>query len=290
LTVLSLLQKFYNLRNTPNRLLIKSAIAPDHLKGFIYIEADREAHVQQAIKGMRNLQQHGYSLVPIKDMVDVLVTSKKRPAIKKGDWIRIKGGIYTGDLAQVFDYEEAKGRVMVKMIPRIDYTERPERDETGKKEKKKMTVRPPAKFFNPDEARNLSDPPHYAKNEGIYYWRNNRYKDGYLLKSINIKTIMYMNITPTLEELQRFRSSPKGKENEDEEGIDKPEEEAPVPPLTQPRKVQFAKGDTVKVIEGDLKNLMGVVEAIDGDTVTIMPKHEQLHDLLKIPAGQLQNW
>lgn len=73
---------------------------------------------------MRNLQQHGYSLVPIKDMVDVLATSKKRPAIKKGDWIRIKGGIYTGDLAQVFDYEEAKGRVMVKMIPRIDYTER----------------------------------------------------------------------------------------------------------------------------------------------------------------------
>lgn len=99
-----------------------------------------------------------------------------------------------------------------------------------------------------------------------------------------------MNITPTLEELQRFRSSPKGKENEDEEGIDKPEEEAPVPPLTQPRKVQFAKGDTVKVIEGDLKNLMGVVEAIDGDTVTIMPKHEQLHDLLKIPAGQLQKY
>lgn len=51
-------------------------------------------------------------------------------------------------------------------------------------------------------------------------------------------------------------------------------------PVSQLRKAAFSKGDTVKVIEGDLKNLMGVIEAIDGDTITIKPKHELLKVIL----------
>ena len=35
-------------------------------------------------------------------------------------------------------------------------------------------------------------------------------------------------------------------------------------------------GDMVEVCEGDLMNLHGKVISIDGDTVTIMPKHEDI--------------
>jgi transcription antitermination factor NusG len=35
-------------------------------------------------------------------------------------------------------------------------------------------------------------------------------------------------------------------------------------------------GDVVKVVEGDLRNLEGVVESADDDIVTIRPKHKDL--------------
>lgn len=124
LTVLSLLQKYFNTKNTSDKILIKSAIAPDHLKGFIYVEAEKQVHVEKAIKGLHNLQQFGLQLVPTTDMVDVLTTTRKRGAFKKGDWVRIKRGTYAGDLAQVFDIEESKGRITIKLVPRLDYSEK----------------------------------------------------------------------------------------------------------------------------------------------------------------------
>ena len=38
----------------------------------------------------------------------------------------------------------------------------------------------------------------------------------------------------------------------------------------------FATGDVVEVSEGDLANLKGTVLSIDGNKITIMPKHEDL--------------
>jgi hypothetical protein len=54
------------------------------------------------------------------------------------------------------------------------------------------------------------------------------------------------------------------------------------------RKITYCKGDVIKVIEGDLKNLMGTVESCDDTTVTIMPRHPDLHDLLQIPINQVR--
>ena len=36
-------------------------------------------------------------------------------------------------------------------------------------------------------------------------------------------------------------------------------------------------GDVVEVCEGDLINLQGRVISVEDNTVTIMPKHEELH-------------
>ncbi|KAL3513796.1 hypothetical protein ACH5RR_026513 [Cinchona calisaya] len=52
------------------KLQIRSIIALDHLKNYIYIEADKEAHVKEAIKGMRNIFASAkIMLVPIKEMM-----------------------------------------------------------------------------------------------------------------------------------------------------------------------------------------------------------------------------
>jgi hypothetical protein len=44
------MQKYLNTRGTPQEILIYSAIAPEHIKGCIYIEADNPARVQHVNK------------------------------------------------------------------------------------------------------------------------------------------------------------------------------------------------------------------------------------------------
>lgn len=42
-----LMQKFFDLRSQGQDLQIRSAVALDHLKGYLYVEADKEAYVKQ---------------------------------------------------------------------------------------------------------------------------------------------------------------------------------------------------------------------------------------------------
>ena len=45
---------------------------------------------------------------------------------------------------------------------------------------------------------------------------------------------------------------------------------------TDEERHNFVTGDVVEVAEGDLANLKGTVLSIDGNKITIMPKHEDL--------------
>lgn len=116
--------------------------------------------------------------------------------------------------------------------------------------------------------------------EYFEYFQGGRYKDGYLHKTVNLKSLDMINVVPTIDELARFQN--RGDKDDDEDDLE-------MLARTRPkRKVTFSKGDAVKVIEGDLKHLMGVVESVEDDTVTIMPKHQDLKDLLTFPSAQLQ--
>lgn len=88
---------------TPQPLQIKSVVAPEHVKGYIYVEAYKQTHVKQAIEGVGNLRM-GYwnqQMVPIKEMTDVLKVVKEVTNLKPKSWVRLKRGIYKDDIAQV---------------------------------------------------------------------------------------------------------------------------------------------------------------------------------------------
>ncbi len=46
----------------------------------------------------------------------------------------------------------------------------------------------------------------------------------------------------------------------------------------------------MEVIEGELVNLQGRVIAVDGQKVTIMPKHEELRTPLEFQASELRKY
>ena len=95
----------------------RSVVAPEHVKGYIYVEAFKQTHVKAAIDGISNLRMGSWSqqMVPIKEMTDVLRVVKEAAGLKVKQWVRIKRGVFKDDLAQV-DYVDVASN-QVALIP-----------------------------------------------------------------------------------------------------------------------------------------------------------------------------
>ncbi|KAF2308837.1 hypothetical protein GH714_021617 [Hevea brasiliensis] len=257
-----------------SELQIRSAIALDHLKNYIYIEADKEAHVREACKGLRNIYGQKIMLVPIKEMTDVLSVESKAIDLSRDTWVRMKIGTYKGDLAKVVDVDNVRQRVTVKLIPRIDLQALANKLEGREVVKKKAFV-PPPRFMNVDEARRRRDPMtgDYFENIGGML-----FKDGFLYKTVSMKSISAMNIKPTFDELEKFRTP-----GENGDG-----DMASLSTLFANRKKgHFVKGDAVIVVKGDLKNLKGWVEKVDEENVHIRPEMKDLPRTIAVNEKEL---
>eukprot|EP01105_Mastigella_eilhardi_P026349 TRINITY_DN7567_c0_g1_i1.p1 TRINITY_DN7567_c0_g1~~TRINITY_DN7567_c0_g1_i1.p1 ORF type:complete len:1185 (-),score=297.14 TRINITY_DN7567_c0_g1_i1:62-3595(-) len=294
--VIGLMQRYLEKRETIDALQIKSAIAPDNVKGYFYVEAEKEAHAVAAVNGLSNVFHQKLKLVPIKEMADVLsVTASSVASLCPNDWVRVTRGLYKGDLAQVVEVDEPRGRITVRLIPRLDIVAIREGatgdddDDEGRRGagaagaargKRAATHHVPARFFNPEEFTGMA-----AKKKdhstGVDFWLFNgmRFEDGYLIKTMNLQSVDSNNVNPSLDELRQFQRREDG------------EIDVAALARARPRRgALFVKGDLVQVVDGDLKHLMGVVDSVDGTNVNIMPQHEDLHDLLTLPAVQLQKY
>ncbi|KAK9106284.1 hypothetical protein Syun_022295 [Stephania yunnanensis] len=263
-----------------SELQIRSAIALDHLKGYVYIEADKEAHVKEACKGLRNIYSAKVTLVPIKEMTDVLSVEKKAIDISRDTWVRMKIGMYKGDLAKVVDVDDVRQKVMVKLVPRIDLQALANKLEGREVGKKKAFV-PPPRFLNIEEVRELHIRVERRKDPNTGDYHENiagmMFKDGFLLKNVSMKSIITTNIQPTFDELEKFRKP------EDGDG-----DMASLSTLfTNRKKGHFMKGDAVIVVRGDLKNLMGWVEKVEEEIVHIRPNMKGLPRTLAVNEKDL---
>ncbi|XP_042514396.1 putative transcription elongation factor SPT5 homolog 1 [Macadamia integrifolia] len=264
-----------------SELQIRSAIALDHLKNYIYVEAEKESHVREACKGLRNIYSQKVMLVPIKEMTDVLSVESKAVDLSRDTWVRMKIGTYKGDLAKVVDVDNVRQRVTVKLIPRIDLQALANKLEGREVVKKKAFV-PPPRFMNIEEAREMHirverrrDPvtgDYFENIDGLMF------KDGFLYKTVSMKSISSQNIQPTFDELEKFQNS-----GEDGDG-----DMSSLSTLFANRKKgHFMKGDAVIVVKGDLKNLMGFVEKVDEENIHIRPKMKGLPKTLAVNEKEL---
>lgn len=263
-------------------LQIRSVIALDHLKNYIYVEADKEAHVREACKGLRVIYTSTkITLVPIKEMTDVLSVESKSIDLSRDSWVRMKIGTYKGDLAKVVDVDNVRQRVTVKLIPRIDLQALANKLEGREVPKKKAFV-PPQRFMNVEEARemNLRVERRRDPMSGDYFENVNgmMFKDGFLYKTVSMKSISSQNIHPTFDELEKFR-----RPSENGDG-----DYASMSTLFANRKKgHFMKGDQVIIVKGDLKNLKGWVEKVEEGNVHIRPNAEGLPKTLAVNEKEL---
>ncbi|XP_042899207.1 transcription elongation factor SPT5 [Parasteatoda tepidariorum] len=280
-TVLLLMRKFIAYQYTEEPLQIKSVVAPEGVKGYIYIEAYKQTHVKQAINGVGSLRMGQYQqmMVPIKEMTDVLRVTKEQTQLKPKQWVRLKRGLYKDDLAQVDFVNVAQNFVHLKLIPRIDYTKKRGALRTSEPEKRKKGRKPPPKLFDVDAIRALGGE---VSTDGDYLiFEGNRFsRKGFLFKSFAKSALIIDGVKPTLSELEKFaeKNDAKGMEIElSETGQDDGSH-------------SFSPGDNVEVCEGELIHLQGRVITVDGNKVTMLPTHEDLKDPLEFPAHELRKY
>jgi len=263
-------------------LLINSVVSPEHVKGYIYVEAYKQAHVKAAIEGVSVLRVGTWSqqMVPIKEMVDVLKVVKDVVGLQKGQWVRLKRGPYKDDLGQVVYINEAGREVQLKLVPRIDYSRargalRPAGAEPAKR--KKPGQRPRPMLFDKDKVRAIGGE---ITNDGDFMvFESNKYcRQGFLIKFFANSAVLVEGVRPTLSELEKF-------EGECTEGL-----ELELPAGQQEAATAFTAGDMVEVVEGELANLQGKVLAIEGTKVTILPRHEELKDPLEFQSSELRKY
>ncbi|CAB0029460.1 unnamed protein product [Trichogramma brassicae] len=275
-TALLLMRKFLTYQFTSEPIHIKSVVAPDGLKGYVYIEAYKQPHVKAAIENVGNLRmgQWKQQMVPIKEMTDVLRVIKEQTGLKVKQWVKLKRGIYKDDIAQVDYVEMSQNQVHLKLLPRIDYTRPRGALRTAQSEseamKRKKKRRPAAKPFDPEAIRSIGG--EVTNDDDFLIFEGRRYsRKGFLYKNFTMSAVLTEGIKPTLSELEKFEETP--------EGVD-----------FAAAVCIFQTGENVEVKEGELMNLQGKVVSVDGNMITVMPKHKELTEALMFTANELKKY
>ncbi|XP_005096032.1 transcription elongation factor SPT5 [Aplysia californica] len=281
-TVVHIMRKMIAYQFTDEPLQIKSVVAKEGLKGYIYIESYKQTHVKHAIEGIGNLRMGYYKqqMVPIKEMTDVLKVVKETASLKPKAWVRLKRGVFKDDLAQVDIVYPSQNEVDLKLIPRIDYTRLRGimRTTASQEQQKKRKRRPPQKLFDVDAIRSIGGD--FTSDGDFLMFEGNRYdRKGFLFKVFAMSAIIAEGVKPTLAELEKFEDQPEGMQVE-------------LVPEKSENEIahNFAPGDSVVVSEGELLNLQGKVIRVDGNKITIMPRHEELKDPLEFPYNELKKY
>ncbi|CAN1799948.1 Protein RNA-directed DNA methylation 3 [Linum perenne] len=203
-----LMQKFNDLKSLGAKLDIVSAFSVDHVKGYIYIEAERQCDLIEACKGLSTIYTSRVSTVPANDVSHLISVRCKQSQVTKGMWARVKAGNYKGDLAQIVDVNDARRRALVKIVPRIDLHALAEKYGGGKALKK--TDVPAPRLINSNELEEFRPLIQFRRDRdsGLMFevLDGLMLKDGFLYKKVSLDSLNCWSVMPSEEELLKFES------------------------------------------------------------------------------------
>ena len=284
----SLMNKHFTMRGTKDELNIFSASALDKFPGYIFIEAHRDFHVKEAIKGLKILNISRVKPIPVKEVTQVFTPDASRNTnIEPGQFARIKSGLYAGDLVIVEEIDEGSKRIKIKLVPRLatdssSNTEAMEEVKTrGKAGQGAAEKRPPQKLFNDKEYPEAQSIDNGSKSLKIYHYKGHRFENGLLSKLVMMNTLDFKDVIPSLEEIQMFQKGELRKDVSDRimERARRTIEESKLAIKN------LQKGDKVKIIQGDLKGITGQVIEVTEEHIKVMPDLE----ISKEPISFLPN-
>ncbi|XP_011031637.1 PREDICTED: hornerin isoform X1 [Populus euphratica] len=213
-----LMQKFVDLKSLGTKLQIISAFSIDHVKGYIYFEADKQIDIIEACKGLCSIYSSRMAPVPKNEVSHLLSIRKSCNQVSEGMWARVKNGNYKGDLAQIVAVNDVRKKATVKLIPRIDLQALAQKFGGGLAKKKAAIPAP--RLISSSELEEFRPLIQYRRDrdtgkmfevlDGLML------KDGYLYKRVSIDSLSCLSVLPSEEELLKFKSS----ENNESENLE----------------------------------------------------------------------
>lgn len=284
---LQVMKKYFDCLGTPAEFQIFSCTAVGKTEGYIYIEAFSDKHVYVAISNIPIIFGSKITLVGFQDRTQIFESDPtKNVEVKIGQWVRVKKGLYEGDLAQVEDFDEAKSKVLVKLVPRLSPDNEDDDqgdDDEERKDKKydhlrkareaaKNKIKPPQRLFQENDYQGWT--PRRDAERGLSFidYKGNRYCDGLLYKWFPLKTLITQNITVTYEESKFFTIG----DNTDPNVLNTLIDQAGAKPT------KYFKGDRVRVIKGDLMNLEAEILKISPVALTVRPINTEFMETVEI--------
>ncbi|KAI8068046.1 hypothetical protein BC940DRAFT_256470 [Gongronella butleri] len=279
--ILGMMKRYFDRQYSDLPLETFSAFTKDSLKGYIYIEARRQAHVQAALSNIPYVYHSSLNLVPIKEMVDTINIVRKEKEIPTGGWVRVKRGKYAGDLGQILEVADAQESAVVKLVPRLEL------DKTDPSAPKKKD-RPVQRLFHPD--RLSKHALHSLQRKGAaWIFNSETFRDGYLEKRMKMVALQTDNVNPTLDEITKFA----GDDLNLEEGSNG-ERMLDLAMLSAQAvndghaSSMFQNGDLVQVVEGDLIHSTGTVVSMNDTSVTVTLNVEGFKKQVAFPPKHLR--
>uniref|UniRef100_A0A452ZHJ1 Uncharacterized protein n=1 Tax=Aegilops tauschii subsp. strangulata TaxID=200361 RepID=A0A452ZHJ1_AEGTS len=212
------MQKFLHLQKFGTKVPIISAFALDHVRGSVFVEAEKACDVTEACKGFCDVYVNRTSTVPVAEVRSLLSTRAKPFEVSPGTWVRMKSGNYKGDLAQVVSADDGRKKVLIKLIPRVDLHAISKKF-GGAIPLKGAAVPAPRlissqelEFFGPhiESKRDRQTGDVFEVLDGLMF------KDGFLYKRVALSSLIYWGIQPTDTEILKFSSSPSIKSSADD--------------------------------------------------------------------------
>ncbi|KAJ3443777.1 transcription elongation factor spt5 [Anaeramoeba flamelloides] len=274
--------------DTKNPLLIKSALCLSSLKGYVYVEATRESHVQEAIQGMTFINHFKLALVPIEEMVTVVTVKQKIDSYQKRGIGSESNEVFIKEIWHR-SFKSKENTVTSDEFGGNQQSNEDNNNNSGGRKRKKRQGRPQQKAFDANEILSLN---------GIVESKLDGYDEYHIWNDDDLENLSGDEDSLSDDSMDEDDDNYDKEDEGNLRGIRRlsggsgknKEETDPIKmlgPLLGNRKKTFEKGDKIRVIDGDLRNLLGTVEYVEDENVFIKPDHKLLTDLLPVPISQL---
>lgn len=129
--------------------------------------------------------KNAFQLIPIENRTLLLEMKQKNRPIPLNAFVRVKKGLYKGDLGQVVRLMEDAQKVVLKLVPRIDMSELNGGSYSA------LKVRPEQKRFDPTRfPEDKVERKNNARLGGMFYeYNRNFYRDGMLYKEFLVSDV-----------------------------------------------------------------------------------------------------
>jgi transcriptional antiterminator NusG len=100
-------------------IAVQSILAPEVLKGYLFIEAEDKGPVDEAIDGLRHVRSILEGEIDFSEIEHFLEAKPTVTGINKGDIIELIAGPFKGERAKVIRIDEDKEELTIELIEAI---------------------------------------------------------------------------------------------------------------------------------------------------------------------------